>query len=360
MGDPVAMSRLTDLIDEAHEALYDDRVKDARRLLDEARRLDGRHPEVRLLEVDVLVSEDLVDEAIAAAEEALEDNGRSMIVKLRLATLLLDALDDVQTARPMLEDLARRLKKGEAPDVAADDAETKAEAATDFALEVWLTLADVRGADHDPVGALAAADVAVSLDKDDPMTRVARASALFDLGRLDEASAEVAKAIDKDPRCADAWWLRGRLATVKGDHAAADKAFEKAVSYDGDRFQPPFRIDEDAFAAVLEAAMAELPDVIRNAMKNVSVIVQDLPDLEVLQKSDPPLSPSAVGLFDPEPLAPHGGPGQPVRIFLFRKNLEVSCSTREEMVDEISVTLLHEIGHHLGLDEDDLDARGLN
>jgi predicted Zn-dependent protease with MMP-like domain len=360
MGDPVVMSRLTDLIDEANEALYDDRIADARRLLDEARRLDGRHPEVRLLEVDVLVSEDLVDEAIAAAEEALEDNSRSMIVKLRLATLLLDALDDVQTARPMLEDLARRLKKGEAPDVAADDAETKKEAATDFALEIWLTLADVRGADHDPAGALAAADVAVSLDKDDPMTRVARASALFDLGRLDESTAEVAKAIDKDPRCADAWWLRGRLATVKGEYTAADKAFEKAVSYDSDRFQPPFRIEEDAFASVLEAAMGELPEVVRNAMKNVSVIVQDLPDLDVLKKSDPPLSPSAVGLFDPEPLAPHAGPGQPVRIFLFRKNLEVSCATREEMVDEISVTLLHEIGHHLGLDEDDLDARGLN
>lgn len=360
MGDLRHMSRLTDLIDEAHEALFDDRVADARRLLNDARRIDGRHPEVRLLEVDVLVSEDLIDEAVAAAEEALDDNQRSMIVKLRLATLLLDAFDDVHTARPLLEDIARRLQKGEAPDVAADDDAAQKEAAVDFALEVWLTLADVRGADHDPVGGLAAADVSVTLDKDDPMPRVARASALFDLGRLDEAAAEVAKAIDRDPRCADAWWLRGRIATVKADHAAADKAFEKAVSYDGERFQPPFRIDEDAFAAVLEAAMQELPDPVRGAMKNVAVIVQDLPDLEVLKKSDPPLSPSAVGLFDPEPLAPHGGPGQPVRIFLFRKNLEVSCATREEMVDEVSVTLLHEVGHHLGLDEDDLDARGLN
>ena len=360
MGDAGLMSRLTDLIDEAHEALYDDRIADARRLLDDARRLDGANPEVRLLEVDVLVSEDLIDEAIAAAEEALDDNNRSMIVKLRLATLLLDALDDVHEARPLLEDLARRLTKGETPDVAADDEETRKEAAADFALEVWLTLADVRGADHDPVGALAAADVALSLDKDDPMTRVARASALFDLCRLEEATGEVAKAIDKDPRCADAWWLRGRLATVTGDHAAADKAFARSVSFDGDRFQPPFRIDEDAFAGVIEAAMAELPEVIKGAMKNVSVIVQDLPELEILKKSDPPLSPSAVGLFDPEPLAPNAGPGQPVRIFLFRKNLEVTCGNREEMVEEVSVTLLHEIGHHLGLDEDDLDARGLN
>jgi len=354
------MSRLTDLIDEAHEALYDDRLPDARRLLDEARRLNGRDPEVRLLEVDVLVFEEHVDEAILAAEEALEDNKTSMIVKLRLSTLLLDALDDVHEARPHLEDLARRLKKGEVPDINADDAETKKEAATDFALEVWLTLADVRGADHDPVGALQAADTAVAIDGDDPMVRIARASALFDLCRLDDAEKEVAKAIERDPKSADAFWLRGRLHTIRGDDVAADKAFQRAVSYEGERFTMPHRIDVDAFSKVVEDAVAELPEVIKNALKNVSIIVEDLPDVNVLNKSDPPLSPSAVGLFDPEPLAPNGGPGQPVRIFLYRKNLEISCATRDEMVDEIGVTLLHEIGHHLGLDEDDLDARGLN
>ncbi len=360
MLDGGRMSRLTDLIDEAHEALYDDRVTDARGLLNQARKLDGQHPEVRLLEVDVLVSEDLVDEAIAACEEALSDHSRSMIVKLRMATLILDALDDVHEARPMLEDLAKRLAKGEVPDVAADDEETRVEARLDFALEVWLTLADVRGADHDPEGALAAADTALELDKQDPMVRVARASALFDLCRLDDASKEIAKAIDLDPRSADAWWLRGRLLTVQAKHDDADKAFAKAISYDGERFQAPTRISEDDFAGVIEAAMAELPQVVKDALKNVSVIVEDIPDIEVLIKSAPPLSPSAVGLFDPEPLAPHGGPGQPVRIFLYRKNLEVTCASREEMVDEVGVTLLHEIGHHLGLDEDDLDARGLN
>lgn len=353
------MSRLTDLIDEAHEALYADNAAEARRLLDEARRIDGRHPEVRLLEVDVLIFEDHLDEAVAAVEEAADDHPRSMIVKLRYATLLLDALDDVTEARPLLEDLARRLKKGEKPDIADAGADGE-DAAIDFALEVWLTLADVRGADHDPVGALAAADTAVALDNDDPLAHVARAQCLFDLHRFDEAEKAVALALDRDSKCADAWWLRGRMHTTNGDDVAADKAFTRAVSLDGERFQPPYRLGENDFASILEDAMGELPDVITNALKNVDVIVEDLPDLKVLKKSDPPLSPAAVGLFDPEPLATHGGPGQPVRIFLYRKNLEVTCADRDEMIDEIGVTLLHEIGHHLGLDEEDLDARGLN
>jgi predicted Zn-dependent protease with MMP-like domain len=86
-----------------------------------------------------------------------------------------------------------------------------------------------------------------------------------------------------------------------------------------------------------------------------------VPNVSDLKKNDPPLSPSCVGLFDPTPLAPGlDVPGQPVRIFLYRKNLEISCFSEEELVDEIGVTLLHEIGHHFGLDESDLDERGLN
>jgi predicted Zn-dependent protease with MMP-like domain len=353
------MSRLLEILDEAHEALFADRLEDAKRLLAEARRVDGRHPEVRLLEVDVLIAEDLLDEAVSAAEEALEDNPRSMIVKFRVATLLLDGFDDVAAARPKLEDLARRLHKGERPDTGGDT-DADHERANDFALEVWLTLSDVRAADHDPEGALAAADVAVKLAPDDAMARVARAAALFDLCRVDESEKIIAQAIDRDPKNADAWWLRGRIHTLRGDHAKADKAFERAILLDGERFQPPYRIGEDEFARLIEDAMAELPEAIVRAMKNVDVIVEDVPDVAVLKKSDPPLSPSAVGLFDPEPLAPGASQGQPVRIFLFRKNLEITCGSREEMVDEVGITLLHEIGHHLGLDEGDLDQRGLN
>lgn len=356
------MSKLTDLIDDAHEALYADNLEGAKKALDEARRIDGRNIDVRLLEVDILAAEDLLDEAVSAAEEAKDDHPKSMIVAFRLATLLLDGFDDVHEARPLLEDIARRLQKGEVPDTGGrgGDKEEDKEVAEDFAVEVWLTLSDVRASDHDPNGALVAADAAVKLAPDDAMSRVARACALFDLCRIDEAEKIVALAVDKDPKNADAWWLRGRIHTLKKDHDKADKAFERAVALDGERFQPPHRISEDAFAKVIEEAMSELPEQVKGAMKNVSVIVEDVPDVAVLLKSDPPLSPSAVGLFDPEPLMQNAGPGQPVRIFLFRKNLEITCANEEEMVDEIGVTLLHEIGHHLGLDEDDLDARGLN
>ena len=48
------------------------------------------------------------------------------------------------------------------------------------------------------------------------------------------------------------------------------------------------------------------------------------------------------------------------RIEIFQRNVERVVDDRDELREELKVTLLHEIGHHLGWDEDDLEKRGLN
>ncbi len=356
MGWPMS---LADAIDEAYEALYADRLPAAREALARAQRIDAEHPEVRLLAIEVLEAGDEAEEAVVAAEQAVAALPTSMLLRLKLATLLLDVYDDVPGARPQLETLATRLDKGEAPDVGGDDPA----AAHDFAVEVWLTLADVRGSDHDPKGALAAAERAAKLAPDDAAARVALGSARFDLCDLDGAEKHVAQAIDRDPRSADAFWLRGRILTVKGDHAAADKAFARAAQIDPVRFAVPFRVDEDAFAALMEESLEELPPQVRDYLKNIALVVEDVPELVALAKNDPPLSPGSLGLFEgtPPALAPGDDPWAhfPTRITLFRRNIEISCVDQDELRDLVSSTLLHEVGHYLGLDEEDLDERGL-
>ena len=47
------------------------------------------------------------------------------------------------------------------------------------------------------------------------------------------------------------------------------------------------------------------------------------------------------------------------RVILFKKNLEKICRDRDELIDQIQITLRHEIGHHLGLSEEDLEGLGL-
>lgn len=366
----VMSDALASALDEAYEALYEDRLDAARAALDRARRVDplaskGGSAEVRLLEIELLAAEGHSEEAVSAAEEALEQQPKSMLLKLKLATLLLDVYDDVPGARPHLEDLFRRLEKGEAPDVGAagEDPEARGEAVEDFRLEVLLTLSDARAADHDPKGALDVAEHAVKRAPDDPMARVALGAALFDTCRLGDAEKAVAQAIDRDPRCADAFWLRGRICTAKGDHAAADKAFARACQLDEERFQQPFRVDEDTFTKLMEESLEELPAPVRKYLKNVAVAVEDLPDLERLTANDPPLSPGSLGLYEgtPPSLAPGSDPWShfPNRITLFRKNIEISSGNADELRDLVSSTLLHEVGHYLGLDEADLDERGL-
>lgn len=350
---------LADAIDEAYEALYEDRLPAAREALAKAQRIDAKHPEVRLLEIELLEATDEAEDAVVAAEQAVAALPRSMLLRLKLATLLLDIYDDVASARPHLEELARRLDKGEKPDVGGDGAD----APRDFAVEVWLTLSDARGSDHDPRGSLAAAEKAVALAPDDAAARVALGSARFDLCELDAAEKCVAQAIDRDPRNADAFWLRGRIATVRGDHAAADKAFGKAAQIDPVRFAVPFRVEEDAFARLMEESLEELPEAVRNYLKNIAIVVEDVPALEAVAKNDPPLSPGSLGLFEgtPPSLAPGDDPWShfPSRITLFRRNIEISCVDEDELRDLVSSTLLHEVGHYLGLDEEDLDDRGL-
>ncbi len=361
----MSAGKIDEILDEAYEALYDGDVETARKKLDDARRADAKARDVRLLEVDILEAEDAGEEAVAACEEVLgdmKDKGDDMVVRFRLATLMLDIYDDVGSARPHLEEIAKRIKKGDRPKMAGEGDEAK-DAAEDFALEVLLTLSDVRASDHDPDGALAAADEAIAIDKDDAMARLARASALFDLCRVDEAEKVLGQAVDRDGRLADAYWLRGRMLSIKGDLKDADKAFARAVTLDPERFRPPHRVTEDEFVKAMEASLEELPEQVRNYLKNVSVAVEEMPDMARLTASQPPLSPGLLGLYEGTPPSMSRGDDPwshfPSRITLFKRNIEASAGDEAELKDLIGSTLLHEVGHYLGLDEDDLDARGL-
>ena len=131
-----------------------------------------------------------------------------------------------------------------------------------------------------------------------------------------------------------------------------------------DDFPPPVTLSPDAFEAVVEEALAELPEPVRAWLSNVAVTVEDLPETEELLGSDPPHSPSILGIFRGSPLGQKASMDPwshfPSSIALFQRNLERMALDREELLAEIRVTLLHEVGHFLGLDEDELRSMGLD
>ena len=98
-------------------------------------------------------------------------------------------------------------------------------------------------------------------------------------------------------------------------------------------------------------------------MDNVVVLVQDEPDPEMLTEEDYDDSglPTLLGLYDGVPLTERDEGWSmvlPDRILIFRGPLERWCSSREELEEEITVTVIHEVAHHFGIPDERLHELG--
>ncbi|MDA0733070.1 MAG: metallopeptidase family protein [Chloroflexi bacterium] len=111
------------------------------------------------------------------------------------------------------------------------------------------------------------------------------------------------------------------------------------------------------FAKLVRQAYYQLPPRVRQRLDNVDISVADWPDADDL---DLPEDSTLFGLYTGVPLTERegNGPGLPDQIIVFRRPILEHCATPEEVVREIQVTLWHEVGHYLGMDEDDLHRLG--
>lgn len=109
----------------------------------------------------------------------------------------------------------------------------------------------------------------------------------------------------------------------------------------------------------VSATLAELPDELRARAEPLPVVYERVPGPEMI---DEVVQPDTLGLFVGEAFPDgEGGPSPlPPQIFLFLENLwEFAGGDEEIYLDEVHVTYIHELGHYLGLNEEELDERGL-
>ncbi len=114
------------------------------------------------------------------------------------------------------------------------------------------------------------------------------------------------------------------------------------------------------FEKVVEEALAALPAEFRGKLENVTFEVKESPNRR--QSSGDGRQPSLYGLYEGVPIGDRSASNPiefPSRITLFKRAIERDCPTRPEMLKCIQETVLHEIGHHFGFDDDDLDAFGI-
>jgi predicted Zn-dependent protease with MMP-like domain len=117
------------------------------------------------------------------------------------------------------------------------------------------------------------------------------------------------------------------------------------------------RVTREEFTALAEAALARIPQTFRKRLKNISIIVEDYPSRE---------DALGVGSTRHDLLGLFAGTGYPAKdrffttpslpdkVYLYQRNIERYCSSKEELAEEIRKTLLHEIGHYFGLSEEEL------
>src|SRR5262249_19691331 len=127
-------------------------------------------------------------------------------------------------------------------------------------------------------------------------------------------------------------------------------------------FPKPPSLSSTEFKIELDKALKGLPRDMRHDLVGVLVAAEEFPKDEDLLSSDPPLSPAIMGLFRGPPLGEscESAGFKPCRsVALYRRNLMRAVRTRDELREQIRVTLLHEVGHLRGEDDMELAARGL-
>jgi tetratricopeptide (TPR) repeat protein len=205
-------------------------------------------------------------------------------------------------------------------------------------------------------------DRAVQSLPDDADAIYERGVALYELCRFDDAQRVFEKAIALAPE--DPWVLHqlGLLAERRGDLERAEKLLTRARKLAPEEFPPDIALEPDAFREEVLRAVSTLSDEERRSLQSVPVEIQDLPDAADLLAVEPPLSPSILGLFrgpsENETCTAADGP-RCRAIVIYRKNLLRFAHDGKELAQQVKVTLLHELGHLRGENDEELRARGL-
>ncbi|MFL5346446.1 MAG: metallopeptidase family protein [Hyalangium sp.] len=188
-----------------------------------------------------------------------------------------------------------------------------------------------------------------------------KALALFELCRFAEAKAAFLALLSDSEHGAHAHQHLGLLLEREGKWKEAQAHFDKAHALAPDDFPTPPLLSEADFRAAVAKAVTALPEDMRKDLEGVPVKTEEIPQDDDLLSGEPPLSPTILGLFRGPPLNEEcDGTETPCRsVVLYRLNLARAVRTPQELLEQIQVTLLHEVGHLRGEDDEELAARGL-
>lgn len=120
-------------------------------------------------------------------------------------------------------------------------------------------------------------------------------------------------------------------------------------------------MDRRDFEKLVSEAVSALPDQFLSQLDNVEIVVEDFPSDEILHYEGIDSEYDLLGYYEGVPLTERGEAGEPFlpdRITIFQKPIEAVATDRADLVNEIQRTVVHEVAHYFGIDEDRLEELG--
>ncbi len=129
----------------------------------------------------------------------------------------------------------------------------------------------------------------------------------------------------------------------------------------GSRRQRP-RSRHRPFEELVADALDAIPQPFAGALDEVAIVIADEPSDEQRRENEIEPDDTLYGLYEGVPRTEWGADwaAMPNRITLFRLPLEEDFADPDDLADEVWVTVIHELAHHLGIDDERLEALGID
>ncbi len=121
-------------------------------------------------------------------------------------------------------------------------------------------------------------------------------------------------------------------------------------------------MDKKTFESLVIKALEELPQIFKDSLENVDVVVDNMPSHDEIRSTGVSSRRMVLGLYQGVPLSKRSyyyGMVMPDKVSIFKDNIERICSSDEEIVRLVAHTVQHEMAHHLGISDDRLRELGI-
>ncbi len=339
--------RYWDCLDQAMEASHGGRTEEALAWLDEALKAHPDGAEARNGRGEILWDEGKVDEALAEFETSAKADPKFVTAHLNRTELLVEEFGAFEEAI----DHCDRLLAAQAP-LPRLDHHNEA--------EVYYLKSKALFYQDDLDGALFLVRRGLKTAGEIAIYRSFEGQILFEQGRFEEARSRLERSVAMEPDAPHALYHFGLVLERLGREDEAERALTQANALAPDQYPLATVISENEFERAAADAIGDLPRSIREYVEGIPILIEDFPATELIEREN--VSPQILGIYIGTPRTQWSVEQQPTdldQIILFRRNLEKICADRDQLIEQVQITVKHEVGHYLGLDEDDLERLGL-